>query len=303
MPPALGAISTPQNVPAGGMNLAVSWSDVSEPFVANAIALHRTSSPSGELTRKAIPGAASGSVDIWLTPDYVGTVEARLYQAHEALASATSNSFTVAHTPPFVAISLIEYLADDLEVTPEGLPLTVEWSGGSGLLILTDRVELYRLSPPAGVVASTRLTSLAGTHTFTLTPAMAGVLEARFYIYGATTPTARSTQILVTAPAPSLGAIPSVVHTGAAGVELPVTWSGIASPTAQDALALVRLDPPASQPARWRYLDGAASGTVVFFIGPEDVADACEFRLYQPSLTGFPPEPVAVSNTFAVEAP
>jgi hypothetical protein len=155
-----------------------------------------------------------------------------------------------------------------------GGSVTATWSGVKNPTA-TDWIALYSAGAPNSALISWRYTTgtASGNVPFGIPSVNAGTYELRLFAKSSFTLIATSGPITVQGA--TLSASPS---TAGPGGTVTATWSGIASPTSGDWIALYTAGAPNSSLITWRYTGGAASGSVPFSI-PSVSPGTYELRL------------------------
>src|SRR5439155_1715172 len=121
----------------------------------------------------------------------------------------------------------------------------------------------------------------AVTISFAVPSAVApGSYEFRLLSSYSLTLLATSSPVTVTAGSAPAGPTTSAASASfAAGSSVNVSWSGIASPTAADWIAIVAVGAATTTRPAWQYTTGAAAGTISFAVPSAVAPGSYEFRL------------------------
>ena len=224
----------------------------------------------------------------FLLPDALtaGVYEVRLFANNTYTRLAVSNSLTVTAPGP----SLIASPA----ATAPGGTLTMAWRNIAAPTEL-DWVGLYAVGAADGgshhavVYHWPRERSAAKALPGSLAD---GSYELRLFANDTLTRLASGNAFSVAA-GPSVTASPVALAPGATAT---VSWTGIASPTSSDWVALVPLNAPDSSYVAWAYTTGAASGSVGLLIPASAAPGAYQLRVFAQNSW----QRLAVSNTILV---
>jgi len=273
-----------------GTQVTATWSGIATPTATDWIGLFAAGAPAGSYlnwvyvscTQSAGAARASGSCSLTIPTGLApGKYELRLFAGNSSTLLAASGPITV---------STVDLTASPATVEP-GMPVTATWSGIASPTA-TDWIALSAAGAPAGSYLSWAYVSCtqsagaaraSGSCSLTIPAGVApGTYELRLFASNSSTLLAASGPVTVSVV--GLTASPS---TASPGTPVTATWSGIATPTGTDWIALAAAGAPASSYFTWVYVNctqsaGAAraSGSCPLSIPTGLAAGTYELRLY-----------------------
>jgi hypothetical protein len=263
----------PSTVAPGGM-LTVSWQNVGQPAARDWFTLNPVGAPDANWVAWTYgSGQRSGSIPFTIPPNLgAGSYEVRMFSNDGWTRMAVSNAVTVTASGSTVAVTPV--------ATAPGGELTVSWSN-----IATptgaDWVGVYSAgATDANYVTRFFTSGRATDHMLMALPTniSTGSYELRLFSNNSLTRLAISNPFQVTAAA-SLAGSPGIVPRGS---KLTFSWTGIASPTPKDWVALepVAVGKLDTNWVAWSYTNGTANGSRDLTIPSNLASGIYELRLF-----------------------
>jgi hypothetical protein len=254
-PPATRTLAANPSTVTVGSSFLAQWTAPSGSNASDWIGLYAVGAPdSPSITWHYTGVATTGSLS-FMAPNQPGQYELRYFLNDSYNLAVKSGPITV--TP----LSTPSYSLTPIPTTiSAGGNLTINWNAPTGSSV-TDWIGLYAVGSPNNPPLSRQYTAGAttGSRTFTA-PSQPGQYEFRYFTNDTFNLVATSAPITVTSTpgTHTLNASPSPVSPGG---NLTVTWSAPAGSSPTDWIGLFAVGAADSPSIRWRYTNGATSGS------------------------------------------